>query len=148
MDKLEYYKKRFYAFYNALADLEGSATKDYMDRTWRADFDKAFEKKDMKYLKALNKEISVVINESSSERRQELNKRIETEAGIDAEEAEKTRLKKLQTILKRGKIKNRDEYELIHSRIDELVHHRPKDDPARKDLVQLEFLLREFYTPD
>lgn len=45
MDKLDYYRKRFYAFYNALSILEGKDTKIYMDNTWKAGFDAAFEKK-------------------------------------------------------------------------------------------------------
>lgn len=40
-------------------------------------------------------------------------------------------------ILKRGRIKNRDEYELVHSRIDELIHNVPSDDPGQKDILEL-----------
>lgn len=147
MDKLEYYKKRFYAYYNYVLETQSESVRQTMDES-RKMVDDAFEAKNEKLLRALDRELTVEINEYPPEYRQAINKRIEAEAGINAEEVEKKRLKKLQTIIKRGKIKNRDEYELVHSRIDELIHHTPKDDPARKDLFQLERLLGEFYTPN
>ena len=52
--------------------------------------------------------------------------------------------KKLKTILKRGKINNQDEYELVHSRIDELIHNVPEDDPGKKDIDDLDRILTEY----
>ena len=146
MDELDYYRKRFYAFYNALSILEGEDTKIYMDNTWKAGFDAAFEKKDLKYLKALDREITISINEYPLEYRREINRRIEAEVGINVEEVEKKRLKKLQTIIKRGSIRNRDEYELVHSRLDELIHDVAKDDPARHDIPELERIIMDYST--
>lgn len=40
--------------------------------------------------------------------------------------------------------KDREEYELVHSRIDELVHNTPEDDPARKDLPELERIFMNY----
>lgn len=102
------------------------------------------KKKDLKYLKALDKEITRSINEYPLEYRREINRRIEAEVGINAEEVEKKRLKKLQTIIKRGPIRNRDEYELVHSRLDELIHDVAKDDPARRDIPELERIIMDY----
>ena len=78
------------------------------------------------------------INEYPLEYRRMIYKRIEAATGESAEKIEKAYFKKLEKILKRGVIKDREEYELVHSRIDELVHNTPEDDPARKDLPELE----------
>ncbi len=72
------------------------------------------------------------INEYPLEYRRMIYKRIEAATGESAEKIEKAYFKKLEKILKRGVIKDREEYELVHSRIDELVHNTPEDDPARK----------------
>ena len=50
----------------------------------------------------------------------------------------------MKTILKRGKINNQDEYELVHSRIDELIHNVPEDDPGKKDIDDLDRILTEY----
>ena len=50
----------------------------------------------------------------------------------------------MKTILKRGKIKNQDEYELVHSRIEELIHNVPEDDPGKKDIDDLDRILTEY----
>ena len=71
-------------------------------------------------------------------------KRIEAATGESAEKIEKAYFKKLEKILKRGVIKDREEYELVHSRIDELVHNTPEDDPARKDLPELERIFMNY----
>ena len=115
---------------------------------WRNMVETAYASGNEKLLKKLDKELTSAINDYPIENRREINKRIEAAVGINAEEVEKQRLKKLQTIIKRGRIKNRDEYELVHSRIDELLNNVPKDDPARKDLVQLEQLIVKCNIPD
>ncbi|MBS4766318.1 hypothetical protein KG007_08860 [Alistipes sp. kh20] len=104
------------------------------------------KKKDLKYFKVLDREITISINEYPLEYRREINSRIETEVGINAEEVEKKRLKKLQTIIKRGFIRNRDEYELVHSRLDELIHDVAKDDPVRHDIPELERIIMDYST--
>ena len=79
------------------------------------------------------------INEYPLEYRRMIYKRIEAATGESAEKIEK-----LEKILKRGVIKDREEYELVHSRIDELVHNTPEDDPARKDLPELERIFMNY----
>lgn len=59
------------------------------------------------------------INEYPLEYRRMIYKRIEAATGESAEKIEKAYFKKLEKILKRGVIKDREEYELVHSRIDE-----------------------------
>ena len=59
-------------------------------------------------------------------------KRIEAATGESAEKIEKAYFKKLEKILKRGVIKDREEYELVHSRIDELVHNTQKTTQPEK----------------
>jgi len=71
------------------------------------------------------------INEYPLEYRRVIYKRIEAATGESAEKIKKAYFKKLEKILERGVIKDREEYELVHSRIDELVHNTPEDDPAR-----------------
>ena len=78
------------------------------------------------------------------EYRRMIYKRIEAATGESAEKIEKAYFKKLEKILKRGVIKDREEYELVHSRIDELVHNTPEDDPARKDLPELERIFMNY----
>ena len=78
------------------------------------------------------------INEYPLEYRRVIYKRIEAATGESAEKIKKAYFKKLEKILERGVIKDREEYELVHSRIDELVHNTPEDAPARKDLPELE----------
>ena len=84
------------------------------------------------------------INEYPLEYRRMIYKRIEAATGESAEKIEKAYFKKLEKILKRGVIKDREEYELVHSRIDELVHNTPEDDPARKDLPELERIFMNY----
>jgi len=146
MEKINYYRQRFYVLYNYQIELCGYPG-DSMDE-WRNMVETAYASGNEKLLKKLDKELTSAINDYPIENRREINKRIEAAVGINAEEVEKQRLKKLQTIIKRGRIKNRDEYELVHSRIDELLNNVPKDDPARKDLVQLEQLIVKCNIPD
>lgn len=75
------------------------------------------------------------INEYPLEYRRVIYKRIEAATGESAEKIKKAYFKKLEKILERGVIKDREEYELVHSRIDELVHNTPEDDPDRKSVV-------------
>lgn len=84
------------------------------------------------------------INEYPLEYRRMIYKRIEAATGESAEKIEKAYFKKLEKILKRGVIKDREEYELVHSRIDELVHNTPEDDPARKDFPELERIFMNY----
>ena len=77
------------------------------------------------------------INEYPLEYRRVIYKRIEAKI-------KKAYFKKLEKILERGVIKDREEYELVHSRIDELVHNTPEDDPARKDLPELERIFMNY----
>ena len=84
------------------------------------------------------------INEYPLEYRRMIYKRIEAATGESAEKIEKAYFKKLEKILERGVIKDREEYELVHSRIDELVHNTPEDDPARKDLPELERIFMNY----
>ena len=63
------------------------------------------------------------INEYPLEYRRVIYKRIEAATGESAEKIKKAYFKKLEKILERGVIKDREEYELVHSRIDELVHN-------------------------
>lgn len=106
--------------------------------------DKAYEEKDERLLRTLDKEMMAGINEYPLEYRRMIYKRIEAATGESAEKIEKAYFKKLEKILKRGVIKDREEYELVHSRIDELVHNTPEDDPARKDLPELERIFMNY----
>ena|GEM_PF-73713 len=89
-------------------------------------------------------EMMAGINEYPLEYRRVIYKRIEAATGESAEKIKKAYFKKLEKILERGVIKDREEYELVHSRIDELVHNTPEDDPARKDLPELERIFMNY----
>ena len=76
------------------------------------------------------------INEYPLEYRRVIYKRIEAATGESAEKIKKAYFKKLEKILERGVIKDREEYEL--------VHNTPEDDPARKDLPELERIFMNY----
>lgn len=136
-EKIDYYRKRFYAYFHYILETQGKESQKVMNEV-AALYEDAYQSSDERRLRMLDRELTVEINEYPLEYRREINKRIEAEVGINAEDVEKKRLKKLQTIIKRGSIRNRDEYELVHSRLDELIHNVAKDDPACQDILELE----------
>lgn len=67
--------------------------------------DKAYEEKDERLLRTLDKEMMAGINEYPLEYRRMIYKRIEAATGESAEKIEKAYFKKLEKILKRGVIR-------------------------------------------
>lgn len=141
--KMDYYRKRFYAYFHYILETQGEESQEIMNEV-AALYEDAYQSSNERRLRMLDRELTVEINEYPLEYRREINKRIEAEVGINAEDVEKKRLKKLQTIIKRGSIRNRDEYELVHSRLDELIHNVAKDDPARQDIPELERIFMDY----
>lgn len=144
-EKMDYYRKRFYAYFHYILDTQDEESHEIIKEV-AALYEDAYKSNNERYLHRLDRELTVEINEYPSEYRREINRRIEAEVGINAEEVEKKRLKKLQTIIKRGSIRNRDEYELVHSRLGELIHDVAKDDPARRDIPELERIIMDYST--
>ena len=140
--KLDYYKKRAYAFLYYELEMEEDSEENFLRE--KKLIDDAYEQKDERLLRALDKEMMAGINEYPLEYRRVIYKRIEAATGESAEKIEKVYFKKLEKILERGVINDREEYELVHSRIDELVHNTPEDDPARKDLPELERIFMNY----
>lgn len=97
--KLDYYKKRAYAYLYYVLETQDNVN---FFQSEKKRIDKAYEEKDERLLRALDKEMTIEINEYPLEYRRVIYKRIEAATGESAEKIEKAYFKKLEKILKRG----------------------------------------------
>ena len=85
--KLDYYKRRAYAFLYYELEMEEDSEENFLRE--KKLIDDAYEQKDERLLRALDKEMMAGINEYPLEYRRVIYKRIEAATGESAEKIEK-----------------------------------------------------------
>lgn len=94
--------------------------------------EKAYAEKNIKALKAADDSINEEVKHLSLKHALEIKKILKERLGIDFEVVEKLRLKTIDKILKRGKIKTPEEYELLNNRVDEILADPSKSEEMAK----------------
>lgn len=84
------------------------------------EFEKEFKNQNLIVLRHTSKDMNNWLREMPIKDAIELGEILKKELGEDIELIEKKRLKAIDKILKRGKINNLDEYELLHTRVEEI----------------------------
>mgnify|MGYP001010185830 CR=1 FL=1 len=139
MEDTEYFKNRFYVFYDYVSKTQGSVflmeqTKEILER--------AYEKKDIKQLKGINKELDVWLREMfRPDEKEELSRLLKEKFGEDTKQVDLKRIEKINKIVKRGKINNKNEYELLLQRVEEIY----SDDSKNEEVTELNKLLADFH---
>jgi hypothetical protein len=139
MEDTEYFKNRFYVFYDYVSKTQGSVflmeqTKEILER--------AYEKKDIKQLKGINKELDVWLREMfRPDEKEELSRLLQEKFGEDTKQVDLKRIEKINKIVKRGKINNKNEYELLLQRVEEIY----SDDSKNEEVTELNKLLADFH---
>jgi len=139
MEDTEYFKNRFYVFYDYVSKTQGSVflmeqTKEILER--------AYEKKDIKQLKGINKELDVWLREMfRPDEKEELIRLLKEKFGEDTNKVDLKRIEKINKIVKRGKINNKNEYELLLQRVEEIY----SDDSKNEEVTELNKLLADFH---
>lgn len=139
MENLEYFKQRFYVFYDFVARTQGKAF--IMEQT-KEILEKAYEKKDTKQLKRIDKELDVWLREMfRPEEKEELSQLLKEKFDVDVKSSDLNRFGDIDKIVKRGKIKNKNEYERLLQRVEEIY----TDESKATEVKQLNKLLADFH---
>ena len=131
MDKqteLDYLKKRIFIF------------ADFFIEKYNLDFFKnvkpglevEYEKSNLRGLRLASKDFNNWIREIPVNDAIELGEILKKELGEDLSVIEQKRLRKISQVVKKGKIKNLDEYELLSNRVDEIYTDSDKADEVKK----------------
>ena len=126
-------------FYDYVSKTQGSVflmeqTKEILER--------AYEKKDIKQLKGINKELDVWLREMfRPDEKEELSRLLKEKFGEDTKQVDLKRIEKINKIVKRGKINNKNEYELLLQRVEEIY----SDDSKNEEVTELNKLLADFH---
>lgn len=138
MDELDFIRAKYYFYVKlTLEDGVGLITIDAFDVTSRR-LEEAYQKKDLKYLRAMNRELNAVFNSYPEPDKTRLLKRLKEEVGEDFTETELKMKQKVARIMKRGVVKNRSEYDLIMSMLDSIYSNsRPEVEftPEENELI-------------
>lgn len=100
----------------------------------------SYQKQNLKGLRYCLKDVNEWAKGLSKKDVEELNIVLENKFGINLSDANNKALKKISTIVKRGKINNEDEYRLLTSRVDEIY----ANDQKKAELESLNKLLAEY----
>jgi len=104
--------------------------------------ERAYEKKDIKQLKGINKELDVWLREMfRPDEKEELSRLLKEKFGEDTKQVDLKRIEKINKIVKRGKINNKNEYELLLQRVEEIY----SDDSKNEEVTELNKLLADFH---
>ena len=137
MNDIEYFRKRFHVFYDFMIKIQGPV---FFTEQLKSVFDTAYDKADIKKLKAINKELDVLYKQMfDKESQRELAALLEKELNEKIED--KGNLKKIDQIIKRGSIKNNKEYELLLNRVEEIFSDKDK----KKEVLLINKLLADYH---
>ncbi len=101
---------------------------------------KEHDEGNLKVLRHLSKDLDNWLREMPGEDAMELGRILKTKLGEDITKNEKLRLKLIQKILKRGKILDLDEYEMLSVRVEEIYDNST----LAKEVEKLNSLLAEY----
>ena len=139
MDNAEYIKNRFYVFYDYANKIHGSS---FLMESTKTILENAYEKKDIKQLRRLNKELNVWLREMfRPDEKEGLIKILNEKLNEDVNDSDLKRLNKIDKVVKRGKINNIFEYELLLQRVEEIY----SDDNKKENVTELNKLLSDFH---
>jgi len=127
--EIEYFKKRYDIYYKYMSVYYSQRKIDglrFLNDTRKMFYD-FVERKKLRDIKAVTKEINVMIREELPIKNAlEVRRLFQKYLGEDIEAEEKKYLEKIEKIRKRGKIKTEAEYRLIETRLDELFLENPE----------------------
>lgn len=102
----------------------------------------AYEKCDFRGIKCAFNDVNDAAFDLDSKQYKELNHILYLKFGISLDNQNKKVIKKIKTILKRGHIKNIDEYRLVSERVERIY----ADDDKKEEVETLNNLLADFET--
>ena len=102
----------------------------------------AYEKCDFRGIKCAFNDVNDAAFDLDSKQYKELNHILYLKFGISLDNQNKKIIKKIKTILKRGHIKNIDEYRLVSERVERIY----ADDDKKEEVETLNNLLADFET--
>ena len=126
-------KKSFYRFYNYMIQQEGTST---VLESIKKLVDAAYDSNKLKILKSIIQEVRVMMREIMPALPPDGQELIQELLQQDSDKRKET----LDTIKKRGKIINKKEYALVHSRVEEIY----SNEEQAAELEQLNRLLSNF----
>ncbi|MBN2595562.1 MAG: hypothetical protein JXR82_02135 [Marinifilaceae bacterium] len=136
MRDLEYYKQRFYVFYNYLVKKQGAT---FLLEQTKELVDKAYEKKNKKRLSKIDKELDVWLREMLMPlEKDELLQILEKEL---YEDSEAIFLNKIEQVVSKGKINSKAEYEIVLQRVESIYDKKGSESEVKK----LNRLLTDFH---
>ena len=139
MEEIDYIRNRFYVFYDYVIKTQGSG---FFIEHVKEVVEKAYEKKDAKKLKRLNKEFDTwLIEMFRPDEKEELNRLLKEKLGEDIGQSDLKRIDKINKIVKRGRINNLNEYSLLQQRVEEIY----ADESKREEVEMLNKLLADFH---
>ena len=147
MDELDYLMARFNVYYdfvmqslNASPDASTLHFIEIYKEHFKKPTEEAYANKNIKFLRAMNKELNNDFAEMTKEEKEELALLFKEKLGEDIYQTDAKRLKKVEQIKKRGEIKTKTEYSLIHQRVEEMY----ADDHVTSETELLNKLLADF----
>lgn len=100
----------------------------------------SYQKQNLKGLRYCFKDVNEWAKGLSKKDVEELNIALENKFGINLDDANNKALKKIGTIVRRGKINNEDEFRLLTNRVDEIY----TNDKKKAELESLNKLLADY----
>ena len=135
MDRLY---QRWYLYYDYMINTYGN--ENIFSKTKKL-IDEAFEKRNLVQLRAANKDINTMFKEMPYKDMNILLKLFKEKLGEDISIIEQKNIQKINSILKRGKIKTPQEYELVMNRVEVIYNDKTKE----LELMELNKLLILFH---
>ena len=135
MDRLY---QRWYLYYEYMINTYGN--ENIFSKTKKL-IDEAFEKRNLVQLRAANKDINTMFKEMPYKDMNILLKLFKEKLGEDISIIEQKNIQKINSILKRGKIKTPQEYELVMNRVEVTYSDKTKE----QEIMELNKLLILFH---
>lgn len=138
MEKIELLKNKILLFYGFLISNAGMS-KDFFKESIEL-VNKAYDEKNIKILKAGERDIYVNVKEMPLKMQLELKQIYKEKLDLDLEIFQKLFSKKIDEIIKKGLIKNDDEYRLLLEKMDNTTEYKTDDEIKLINKMLIEYI--------